>query len=1121
MVRISIRTPDHRPQKLACICLFLAITAAGRFGSAGVEVAAAEPIQPPREFLQLSEQFCADCHLGDDAESQIDFSVLADESMASGLADWRRIIAVLKEGTMPPEDAAQPESQQRVRAADQLAALLQQAIRSAADDPGPAIMRRITNAEFDYCIEDLTGLELNLGDQLVSDSVGGSGFTGMANAQFMQETHLERYLEAAKIVADHTMIGAGPLYFHSDPGQTGLELSAIQRIKRLYRRHGYRASAGEGAKPYGLDRFATAFLVAWQYRYRDQLGSPAATLEQLAAEAKLEPKFARHIWTVLQTPQPKFPLSDIIERWRQFTPPKQIRGKPEVAIRAEADSLFAHMQSWQRRFAGSASAEEEAALLTSNNIDVPASVDFVARALRKRIDPDDNFTPDINNPNLYSADGRVRFLLTIEPASPDIEPRSVVIFSNPEFQFRFTDIVQPDPVTLRSVLPPAVTEELAFGQNEGGESIGEDEFVVRVGESKTIEVELPPTSRIGQLTLTARLDRELSRHTVVRCTIEDATSERGKQYSSLLRDLQSETMDRWEEGLEQFAAALPQISHREPAPSDRDPIPEPYDNTYNLPERNFFHTAVKYHREDAFLRNHLMPDEVLEELDVAWVDLLTSFDYHQVNLRFTAGKVGVDLGDRTIETIDRQWIESLPTDVRRLVVDYKSEYEAMHSRLRESEQGHLDDILAFATRAWRRELSQVDAELLRQFYRASREQNGLSHAEAVRALIARVLVSPDFLYRIERPSDDVEPTELTPYELASRLSFSIWSSLPDAELLTLAQNGRLTSPEVLSAQVDRMLGSPKSRRLATEFFGQWLGFYQFDRFRGIDQQRFPEFDDALRRSLYDEAISFFEHIIRNDRPYDEILQADYTFLDRRSAQHYGIDWADNTFADDHKQPISKKRDVSELSRGGLLGMGAILASTSAPLRTSPVKRGDWITRRLLGTPVPPPPPDAGSIAAEEVAGDGSTVRERLEAHRDRPECRNCHVRIDPLGFALENFDPLGRWREHYLDRQPIDASAALGDGETIRGFAGLKQHLGSQDRLFRRSMATRLVAYFMGRAESASDAALIDDIISRWENDSRFSVAVRTIVESPQFRLTRGRQSSLEHAVSASSGARK
>jgi hypothetical protein len=309
----------------------------------------------------------------------------------------------------------------------------------------------------------------------------------------------------------------------------------------------------------------------------------------------------------------------------------------------------------------------------------------------------------------------------------------------------------------------------------------------------------------------------------------------------------------------------------------------------------------------------------------------------------------------------------------------------------------------------------------------------------------------------------------------------------------------MRQPDELVKQARRMLRDPRARRLATEFFGQWLGFYQFDRWRGVDAARFPEFTESLRAAMYDESISFCEHIIREDRPVTEILFADYGFLNRELADHYGV------ASDVISGAMSRVDGLDRYDRGGLLGMGAILTATSAPLRTSPVKRGDWVLRRVLGTAVPPPPADAGSIPADDVFPGGSrTVKQRLDAHRRETACTNCHSRIDPLGFALEHFDSIGRWRERYRDGAEIDPSGTLRDGTVVSGHDGLRSYLRSQQTQFRRTFAAKLIGYALGRSESLGDQRLIQDMLADADSgDDRFSMYVEKLVVSHQFRYHR------------------
>jgi len=360
---------------------------------------------------------------------------------------------------------------------------------------------------------------------------------------------------------------------------------------------------------------------------------------------------------------------------------------------------------------------------------------------------------------------------------------------------------------------------------------------------------------------------------------------------------------------------------------------------------------------------------------------------------------------------------------------------------------------------------------------------------------------------VEQTTEQAAVKPLPDWELASRLSFFLWSSIPDDELRRAAAAGELSSPANLQRQVKRMLVDPKARRLSTEFFGQWLGFYHFDQHKGVDTGRFPEFTDDVKDAMYDEAVSFFEYVIRKDRPVREILSADYTFLNKALAKHYGV-----------KQEV-KSTDRVELvqgangfQRGGLLRLGAVLTATSAPLRTSPVKRGDWVLRRVLGTAVPPPPADAGSIPADDKLFGGLSVREKLEAHKRNATCANCHVRIDPLGFPLERYDSIGRWRDQYPDGKPIYDSSELSDHRQIAGVDGLLRYLQDKEDQVRRTLSYKMLGYALGRTVQPSDYPLIDRMVAAG-GDASFSTLAAEIVTSRQFRNRAGHEGSPGTAI--------
>jgi hypothetical protein len=339
---------------------------------------------------------------------------------------------------------------------------------------------------------------------------------------------------------------------------------------------------------------------------------------------------------------------------------------------------------------------------------------------------------------------------------------------------------------------------------------------------------------------------------------------------------------------------------------------------------------------------------------------------------------------------------------------------------------------------------------------------------------------------------------LNGWEVASRLSFFLWASIPDDELRRAARAGELGTPGGIARQVERMTADPRARRLATEFFGQWLGFYHFDEYRGVDTTRFPEFTSDVRAAMYDEAISTFEYIVREGRPVKEILDADYAFLNRALAAFYGVDAEVKSDG-----PVERVAGARTFNRGGAQRLGAVLTATSAPLRTSPVKRGDWVLRRILGTPTPPPPADAGTIPADDQTFKGMTLRQRLEQHKRNATCAACHLRIDPLGFPLETFDAVGRVRRTYADGQPVDVTGEFADETTIVGVEGLLQYLDRQDAKVMTTLSRKMIGYALGRTVMVSDRPLIREMAAAGTGASFADLAVK-IATSRQFRSRRG-----------------
>jgi hypothetical protein len=405
-----------------------------------------------------------------------------------------------------------------------------------------------------------------------------------------------------------------------------------------------------------------------------------------------------------------------------------------------------------------------------------------------------------------------------------------------------------------------------------------------------------------------------------------------------------------------------------------------------------------------------------------------------------------------------------------------------------------------ATRAFRRPVGGDEVERYLRLFDAA-DARGEPYEQAVKRALRAVLVSPQFLFRIEaeRP-DAAEPYPVGDYELASRLSYFIWSSMPDDELFRLASENKLQDPAVLDGQVRRMLADPKSKALAENFGSQWLGI------RALQttviqphRRRFPEFTPSLRDAMFDEAVRFVDSVFRDDASLLKLVDADYTFVNEELARHYGIGGGTVT------GPEMRRVTVSDPNRGGVLGLAAVLTVTSYPRRTSPVLRGKWVLDDILGAPPPPPPPDVLKLPEEDNAdAKGKTLRQQMERHRADAACASCHARMDPIGFGLENFDAVGRWRDTDAG-QPVDAAGVLVSGEAFKGPAELKKVLTTAKRdQFVRHLTEKMLAYALGRGVEFYDEPTLRQVVDATAKaDYRSATLIAEIVKSYPFRYCR------------------
>jgi mono/diheme cytochrome c family protein len=402
-----------------------------------------------------------------------------------------------------------------------------------------------------------------------------------------------------------------------------------------------------------------------------------------------------------------------------------------------------------------------------------------------------------------------------------------------------------------------------------------------------------------------------------------------------------------------------------------------------------------------------------------------------------------------------------------------------------------------ARRAYRRPVTADDLRVPLKFYKDARTEGTFD--DGIEMALRAILSSTEFLFRVERQPANARPGQsyrISDLELASRLSFFLWSSIPDDQLLNLAAQGKLRDPAVQEQQVRRMMADPRSKALVTNFAGQWLYLRNLAAVVP-DARLFPDFDDNLRQAMRQETELFFENIVREDRSVIELLSADYTFLNERLARHYGIP---NVRGSNFRK-ISLGPDSM---RGGLLGQASILTVTSYANRTSPVLRGKWVLENILGTPPPPPPGNVPPLADNPAVGKALTMRERMVQHRSNPACSGCHQLMDPIGLSVENFDAVGRWRTRGEGDEKVDPSGALPSGVTFEGAAGLKKALLAHPETFATTVTEKLLTYAVGRGTEYYDAPTVRTITRAARNtDYRFSSLILGVIKSAPFQMRR------------------
>jgi len=970
--------------------------------------------QTVRPFIA---RYCIACHSGETPAAQFDLKAYSTvDVVVRDLPHWALVIDKLTAKQMPPPPMPAPPDQARQQVIDWVKALRASEARKNAGDPGLVLARRLSNAEYNYTIRDLTGQDMQPTREFPVDPANPAGFDNSGESLTMSSALLNKYLQAARGVANQMVLTPDGIDFAAFPMlvETDRDKYSIQRILSFYARQ--------------PTDYADYFQAAWRYRYRAALGKPAATLVSVAAEAKVSARYLPMVWQILHEKDAVGPIAKLQAMFRALPP---ANGNPDD-VRAQCLAMR----------------------------------DFVVK---------------------------IRQHTAMQFAAPVV--KGLPGASQPLLNWKMREYTahrrDSDPADLRNDTdPPPVVPTIP--RLPGLHQDGAAHWAAVTAKARAADPDLvvPAAER-----------------------------------------------KRYEAAFERFANVFPDTFYV----TERGRyFPDDSEDKGRLLSAGY-HSVMGYFRDDTPLSELILDEKGQKELERLWneFDFIADYTARTWTQYFfnESGEVhghGAESGsprptdhqitDAAVITgfrdeylakaaADPKNDPAAPEAIRDHFDRVNATLRSLEKEHRDAEPKQLDALLNFAARAYRRPLTKAERDDLLAYYHTLREKNELSHEDAIRDALVSVLMSPDFLYRIDlldagtaasgsgvrtvalKTSGSAAVQPLSGYALASRLSYFLWSSMPDDELLRHAAAGDLQRPEVLLAQTRRMLKDERARGMATEFGGNWLDFRHFETNNTVDRNRFPSFDNQLREAMFQEPVRFIQDTINHNRSVLEMLYGDYTFVNSVLAKHYGmpeVKGADDTWV--------RVADAANFGRGGLLPMAVFLTENSPGLRTSPVKRGYWVVRRVLGEVIPPPPPVVPELPADEAKTD-LPLREVLAKHRSNPVCASCHARFDVFGLAFEGYGPVGEARTKDLAGRPVDTNAVFPGGSQGSGAEGVRTYIREHRQAdFVDNLSRKLLAYALDRSLQLSDDPLIERMKTRLTASGyRFNTLLEAIVTSPQF----------------------
>ncbi|MCE9605545.1 MAG: DUF1592 domain-containing protein [Planctomycetia bacterium] len=1089
------------------------------------------PDEFQRQVAPFLKSYCVGCHNSTKTEGALDLSRFTTAAaIGEHFRQWEHVLTFVRKGEMPPDKAKQPTIEERNAALATIERLMAAEAKKWSGDPGVVLPRRLTVAEYNYTIRDLTGVDIRPAESFPVDPASGEGFNNTGEALVMSPNLFKKYYAAAQLVAEHVVLTPSGMTFAPYPAVTFADRVKFheQAILRFYEEHDV-----------ALEAYLTS---AWEFRHR-----PAAlqrtTIDVWAAEKKLSPKYLRLLWDTLNAPagDDPFPLSAVRREWHAISGPTT--NKDGTVVRIAPAGQIGALAAKIRRASQMLCAQESAAIVSNAGNAPIQHLERRKKSATERDTFDETMIADARRLHVEFRKLKDRPEIVIHIQAVDAAQGTgpgYVVLSEMNFSTQSANDYRPADKKNRSLgsvlkeFAPEQWKRLKPGVHPLGHKIDAESIVVST--AAPLEINVPTKAFTDRpeirFFVEAKLDREEAKTPMVRVAVSDkplgAVATGVDDLAGLLIDPQSPLAARLRASGVEFCRTFPNRFVY-------------VDSTRGLSAG--FHLIEGVFRDDMPLVKLVLDDTERAELDRLWNELyfgtglmekmLRGFVFFERSERNFLKHADFDsfkeedpglVHDDTLARFEQVYLvrsgvkagdpKVADHPVHLFFSEIRNGLKLRAEQFAHAKPIYLRQLLEFAERAYRRPLTEAERVQLVKFYETTSSRPELGIEQAVRGCVTSILVSPYFCCRIDLPAGGESVAPLADISLASRLSYFLWSSMPDEELAALAKAGKLNDEVTLRQQLRRMLKDPKVRAFALEFFGQWLRHRDFLEQESVDRRVFPAFKDDLKLAMFEEPTRMITHLIQTDRPVTDVLYGDVTFVNKSLAAHYG--WPGPNSESEWQQVDGIQRH----GRGGVLGMAVFLTAYSQPQRTSPVKRGFWVVHKILGEHIPAPPNDIAPLPAKETETNGKTIRQLLALHTEAEMCARCHKRFDPIGLSMEGFDPIGKARSKDLAGRPVDNVVKLPSGETSHGVPEFLKYIrANRNDDYLDTLCRKFLGYALGRSVEASDHDLLEKMKAELRrHDDKFSALFETVVCSPQFRNQRCRDFSLARFKPTSSG---